>query len=146
MASATPAEPATPLTFGPSAPAMRRTLGPVAWAVLECLAEHSGARSEVTVSCRSVRDLADELDLAKDTIARALQRLHRDGLVSRVDERRDDGRFCRGHYVLSLPPGVFMRAIEARPRPARQRPRSRPAGSATQQLALIVDGGDPASR
>jgi DNA-binding transcriptional MocR family regulator len=107
--------------------------------VLECLAEHAVARGEVTVSCRSVRELADELDLSKDSVARALQRLRRDGRVAHVGGRGDDGRFGRGHYVLSVPADVFAPEGGASQRTRSRRTRTGPKRS-SQQL-LLIDGG-----
>jgi hypothetical protein len=133
------------LILGPLAPSLRRRIGPVAWVVLECLAEHAVPRRAVTVSCRSVRELADELDLSKDSVARALQRLRRDGLAAHVDERGDDGRFGRGHYVLSLPASVFAPDGAASQRTPGRRTRTGPTRSA-QQLLLIDDGLDGSSR
>jgi hypothetical protein len=124
---------------------VRRRLGPVAWVVLECLAEHAVARGDVPVSCRSVRGLADELDLSKDSVARALQRLRRDGLVAHVGDRGDDGRFGRGHYVLSLPADVFAPEGAPSQRTPSRRRRTGPTRS-TQQLLLIDDGLDGGSR
>jgi DNA-binding IclR family transcriptional regulator len=113
--------------------------------VLECLAEHAVARGDVTVSCRSVRELADELDLSKDSVARALQRLRRDGLVAHVGDRGDDGRFGRGHYVLSSPAGVLASVGAASQRTPGRRTRTGPTQS-TQQLRLMDDGVDGRSR
>jgi hypothetical protein len=133
------------LILGPLAPRLRRRIGPVAWAVLECLAEHAVVHADLTVSCRSVRGLADELDLCKDSVAGALQGLRRDGLVAHVGDRSDDGRFGRGHYVLSLPAGVFAPDGGASQRAPGRRTRTGPTRS-TQQLLLIDDGLDGISR
>lgn len=139
MTSATQAEPRVLLILGTLAPSLRRRIGPVAWVVLECLAEHAVVRGDVTVSCRSVRGLAGELDLSKDSVARALQRLRRDGLVAQVGDRGDDGRFGRGHCVLSLPADVFAPDGAASRRTPSRRTRTGPKRS-TQQLLLIDDG------
>lgn len=145
MTSATRAEPGALLILGPLAPSLRRRIGPVAWVVLECLAEHAVVRGDVTVSCRSVRGLADELDLSKDSVARALQRLRRNGLVAHVGDRGGDGRFGRGHYVLSSPAGVFAAGGAASQRTPGRRMRTG-STQATQQLLLIDDGVDGRSR
>ena len=95
------------LAMGPAAPALRCALGPVAWVVLESLAERSVHRSGATVSEMSVRGVAAEIGLAKDTVARAIQRLQRAGLVRRIDARLTDGRFGHGCYVLVIPHDLF---------------------------------------
>ncbi len=124
--------------MGPAAPAIRRALGPVAWVVLESLAERSVDRSGAPVSEMSVRGLADEIGLAKDTIARAIQRLQRAGLVSRIDARLTDGRFGHGCYVLDIPDDVFnvciARVSSTTTRRAAPKPCRRP-----EQLALLDD-------
>ncbi len=145
MTSAVPAEPGALLTLGPGASSLRRRIGPVAWAVLECLAERSVVRGDVTVSCQSVRGLADELELSKDTVARALRWLRQDGLVRHVGDRGGDGRFGPGHYVLWLPTGVFEPDRAALQLTPGRRPRVAPTQS-TQQLLLIDDGLHGSSR
>lgn len=128
------------LTLGRHAPELRRALGPIAWVVLEHLggtAEHLAGES---VSHESVRGIAVELDLAKDTAARALRRLADADLVEYVPSRSLDGRFSRSHYRLTLPPDLFLaphgspRVVEAPPpaTPTRRRQLAR-----TEQLSLI---------
>jgi hypothetical protein len=85
-----------------------------------------------------VRGLADELDLSKDSVARALQRLRRNGLVAHVGDRGGDGRFRRGHYVLSSPAGVFAADGAASQRTPGRRTRTGSTQS-SQQLLLIDD-------
>jgi DNA-binding Lrp family transcriptional regulator len=103
--------------------------------VLEALAESSIDRSGEAVSEKSVRGLADEIGLAKDTIARAVRRLQRAGLVSRIDARLTDGRFGHGCYVLDIPDDVFnvcaARVASTTKRRAATKPARRP-----EQLAL----------
>ena len=90
------------------------------------------------MSEKSVRALADELGLAKDTVARAIQRLQRAGLVSRIDARLCDGRFGHGCYVLDIPDDLFnvcsARATSATTRRAATKSSHRP-----EQLALLDD-------
>jgi DNA-binding IclR family transcriptional regulator len=98
--------------------------------LLELLAENSISRQHATVSEMSVRGLAEQIGLTKDTVARALQRLQRAGLVTRRDARLDDGRFGRGSYVLDIPRDVLTirptrastppHVTAASPRPAEQ--------------------------
>ncbi len=99
----------TIVTFGPSAADIRRRLGPIAWVVLECLAESSVDCAGESVSFESVRGIAELLGLAKDTVARALRRLADEALVIFVASRQHDGRFGPSHYRLSFPPNLFVR-------------------------------------
>jgi DNA-binding transcriptional MocR family regulator len=55
------------------------------------------------VASVSIRTLADRLGLAKDTVARALGRLRRAGLVTARQARTDTGVFATGCYVLDVP-------------------------------------------
>ena len=79
-----------------------RRLGPTAWAVLEVLRERSavGERGESIVEV-SIRELAVDLGLAKNTVHRALARLRRCGLIDARQTRTSAGTFSRGHYVLA---------------------------------------------
>lgn len=106
MATEPPADPAD-LILGRSAPWVRRNVGPVAWAVLEALAEHAVVDGTTTMSYRSVRELAADLHLANDTVARALRRLADHGLAQHRADRSTTGRFATGHYLLTLPPDVL---------------------------------------
>lgn len=138
MTTVTPAESRGALVLGSAASAWRRSLGPLSWVVFESLAESSIERSGTTVSEKSVRALAGELGLAKDTVARAIQRLQRAGLVSRIDARLTDGRFGRGCYVLDIPDDLFnscsARVPSTTPRRAATKSPRRP-----EQLALLDD-------
>jgi DNA-binding transcriptional ArsR family regulator len=87
---------------GPGARDVVVRLGPVAWVVLERMAQQAMADGDDLVVCASVRSLAAELGLAKDTVAWALRRLRRAGLVEFVGER-----FERGSYRLTVPADVL---------------------------------------
>jgi predicted ArsR family transcriptional regulator len=116
---------------------VRRTVGPVAWSVLEVLAEHGRADLGGTVSRKSVRDLAGELGLANDTVARALRRLADASLVVHESDRASTGRFGAGRYVLTVPSDVFVDAgasVCHSVAAAGSRRRPRPVG---EQLALL---------
>lgn len=93
MASPAPADPSPTLTLGPGACRARRALGPIAWAVLECLATGWAQHKHDTVSHQSVRGIAEALGVAKDTVARALRRLAGEQLVAYDASRGHDGRF-----------------------------------------------------
>lgn len=85
--------------MGPHTAALRRNLGPTAWCALECLLERTG---EGAVAVASVRSLAVELGVAKNTAHRALVALVRAGVVEAVQDRSTDGRFQSGGYRLDL--------------------------------------------
>jgi len=93
------------VVVGPDRAAMRQALDPTAWLVLEELVLAASAMpSETTVVvATSVRELAGGLGLSKDTVASALRRLTRAGIVWRVDERDGgSGRFGHSRYVVDL--------------------------------------------
>ena len=105
----------SPLT-GPRVDEMRRRVGPVAWCALEVLADRPTAGGLVEASVRAV---ADELGVAKNTAHRAIAALGRAGLVEAVQARGADGRFASGRYRLHLD-DLTTRTIPtstSRPRP-----------------------------
>jgi DNA-binding transcriptional MocR family regulator len=125
------------LTLGHGASRARRGLGPIAWAVLECVAESAATRAGETVSYESVRGLADSLGLAKDTVARALRRLAAEQLVTYVASRDIDGRFGPSCYQLTFPPDLFLglttpATTAAPPKPIRPKRHAQPT-----QLSLM---------
>ena len=140
MSSLAPTDHRPLLTLGPAAPDVRRTVGPIAWAALECLAASCVDRDGETVSYESVRGLADSLDLAKDTVARALRGLIAQQFVTYVASRADDGRFGSSHYRLTLPLDLFAESIhESTPAPPKPNSHSRRQSSRPRpsQLSLI---------
>lgn len=102
---------------GDRAAALRRSLGPVPWCALECLIERSDDGRSVDASVRLV---AAELGVAKNTAHRALRALALAGLVAAEQQRTDDGRFRSGRYRLHLD-DLLDRAPRPAP-PARRRP------------------------
>jgi DNA-binding IclR family transcriptional regulator len=98
------------------AAALRRQLGPTAWCVLECLRDRA---SDGWVAEASVRALAAELGVAKNTAHQAIGTLVRAGLIEAEQRRATDGRFQAGRYVLHrhepVPP---PRPVRATRRPA----------------------------
>jgi hypothetical protein len=115
---------------GPGAPEVVVRVGPVAWVVLERMAQQAMADGDDLVVCASVRSLAAELGLAKDTVARAVRRLHCAGLVEFIGER-----FERGAYRLTVPPEVLHVDARAAHRASRSR-HGLDVGSAS-QLSLL---------
>lgn len=82
---------------------LRSRLGPTAWVLFEeLLLESTGSRDGCVASV-SIRTLAGQLGLAKDTVARALVRLRRAGLVTAHQSRTDSGVFATGSYTLHIP-------------------------------------------
>ena len=84
---------------------MRRRLGPASWVVFEELllaATPAGGGWQATVS---VRVLAERTGQSKDTVARAVARLRRSGLVT-LRQERTAGPFAAGVYELTLPNGI----------------------------------------
>ncbi|MGH9025168.1 MAG: helix-turn-helix domain-containing protein [Acidimicrobiia bacterium] len=84
---------------GARAAALRRELGPVAWCALECLIERS---DDGRTTAATVRAVATDLGVAKNTAHRAVATLTRAGLVEPVQTRDRNGKFRPGHYQLHL--------------------------------------------
>jgi len=116
----------TTIPSGGRAAELRRQVGPTAWCALECLLERSpdGRTSEA-----SVRAIATELGVAKNTARRAIATLARAGLVESVQRRGHAGRFEPGRYLLHLPE---LTAPTSPPRAPR-----RPARVDDAQLTLL---------
>lgn len=106
-----------PTPSGERAAALRRSLGPVPWCALECLVERSDDGGTVEASVRLV---AAELGVAKNTAHRAMRALALAGLVTAEPQRTDDGRFRSGRYRLHID-GLLDRAPRPAP-PGRRRP------------------------
>src|SRR4051794_2924799 len=87
---------------------LRRQLGPSAWIVFEELLLASSGPADCCVASVSVRTLATRLGLAKDTVARALIRLRRAGLVAAVQTRGSSGTFAAGSYALTVPDAITL--------------------------------------
>ena len=90
------------VTVTAAARPLRRRVGPTPWAVLEdmvCDAERDATGRLVAPT--SVRRLAANRGLSKDTVARALTRLIDEGFIRREPVARDPGgSFTSGRYVL----------------------------------------------
>lgn len=100
---------------------LRRRLGPLAWAVLQDLAEDAEMVDGRLVARSSARRLAANLGIGKDTAARALRTLTAAGLIAAVAaERGERGRFAVGGYRLTeaAPPATPVRPPVPETRPA----------------------------
>ena len=129
--------------------ALRRSLGPTAWAVLaELHLDASPDGPGATVVATSARRVAAHLGITKDTAARALRRLTAAGMVRRRPQATSAaGRFAPGTYELLLAPPTGLRhpnrdTVEvARSSGRAKTPARRPHGatraSQTAQLSLL---------
>jgi DNA-binding transcriptional MocR family regulator len=77
-----------------------RQVGPTAWAVLELIRERSESDGGAAFAPVTIRNLAVELGLAKNTVQRAIQRLRAAGLIEPRQARTDAGTFATGRYEL----------------------------------------------
>jgi hypothetical protein len=103
----------------------------VAWCVLECLLERSddGRRT----STASVRSIAADLGVTKNTAQRALACLVRAGITEPVQDRDPQGRFRPVHYRLNL-----TGHLPAASTPTQRRPRPRTGRrAAAAQLSFL---------
>jgi DNA-binding IclR family transcriptional regulator len=123
----------------PGAAHLRRVVGPTAWVVLEALLQNAEPTSaDEYIARRSIRDLAADLGLAKDTVARALRVLRDVGLISHDQHRADAGTFDPGRYAFSLPSGVVTAAPLIAPTSSAE-PRTTKRAT-TAQLSLAFEG------
>jgi DNA-binding IclR family transcriptional regulator len=120
---------ASEIAVGAAAIGVIRRVGPTGWTVLTALAldadraaGHPGVRT-------SVRLLAAQLVLDKDTVARALLRLRRAGLVA-----HEPRRFAPGFYRLTISPAIVRHVEDLRVEPRVRRPQTATTGV---QLALL---------
>jgi DNA-binding transcriptional MocR family regulator len=95
------------------------------------------ASSDGDTVTAGVRSLATELDLSKDTVARALLALRHSGLVAPCPLLRDTGRFTHGGYRLHLPPHLLEPAAPDLPAPLAERPSARDEPGTSAQLSLL---------
>ena len=91
----------------PAAGHLRRVLGPSTWLVLESLLALSTGTTEESMVTISIRVLAADVALSKDTVTRAISHLHRVGLLSVVHPRTTGGTFGPTQYRLSVPTDMF---------------------------------------
>ena len=91
----------------PAAGHLRRVLGPSTWVVLESLLARSTGTTEESIVAISIRALAVDVALSKDTVTRAVGQLHRVGLLTVVHPRTTGGTFGPTEYRLSVPADMF---------------------------------------
>jgi len=93
--------------------ALKRRIGPLAWAVLEDISVDAILQDGRWMAATSTRQLADHLGLTPGTVARGLARLCSEGLVHRED-RRDTrtGRFGESVYVVT-PMAALLPCIDS---------------------------------
>jgi hypothetical protein len=134
-----------PVVLAPEGRALRRVLGPTPWVALEVLAAQSHHADGCVVADISVRGLAAELGVAKDTAARALATLRAKGVIAPRQSRTPLGRYATGSYVIAKTdlfaiaqradsaPSMLSQAIRA------SKPRRLPTISSTQLSLLEAD-------
>ena len=136
------AEPAS-VVVGRAAGAVRRRVGATAWVVLESVVAHASCHDGVPTASVSVRSLAAELGLGKNTVARALGLLRDIGAVAPQQDRVSTGTFAAGCYVVNVEPDVLAVVASiapALPRAASaSRRASRAASVPVEQLVLLPE-------
>jgi hypothetical protein len=132
----------TPVVVGMAARAWRRAVGPTAWVVLEELVAiaQPDANGRWGAST-SIRALAAELGLGRDSVDAALRRLRLAGVVTSTAPRQPaDGRFGAGRYVVS---SDLQASLTGAPqpdlRPVERSVRRATAAIAVEQLGLTFD-------
>jgi hypothetical protein len=125
------------LVVGAAGAVLRRRLGPTAWVVLEAAVALARDADGELVLDASVRSLALEVGLAKNTVARALSVLSGCGLVAFTQTRAGDGLFGAGRYVIALPADVFTVAAPVTTFPLMSRTTHRVKHASVEQLALL---------
>jgi hypothetical protein len=119
-----------PIVVGTRAISLAGRVGPTAWTVLTALAVNAKSDAGGMVVSASVRSLAANLSLNKDTVSRALARLRDAQLVVHVT-----GRFEAGAYRLTVPADVI--GFNPDPPTGTGRRRSAQRASSGFQLALL---------
>lgn len=144
-----------PVVVGPAAAQLRRSLGPLPWCALECLVARATINECGPVVEASVRSLAVELGVAKNTAHRGLIALVAAGVATADRKRLADGTFGPGRYQLHVDGDVLSVAGSGRrttrptakpaqagrttvdDRPTRPRRRHPQASSQGDQLSLL---------
>ena len=128
-------EPTRSLVIDAASIDLRRRLGPTAWVVFEELILASTGPTDRCTASVSVRSLAGQLCLSKDTVARALGRLRRAGLVTACQARSTAGIFTAGSYRITISDTITIAKRTTR----RTNPRARACRPVDAQLALAID-------
>jgi DNA-binding GntR family transcriptional regulator len=120
----------------------RRSLGPTAWVAFEVLIERSETVAGERVAVASVRAIAAELGVAKNTAARALALLRSAGVVTVVQTRDGAGQFAQARYVIHTTRVASHTAADTAVTPrsvpeTRSRPTPRHRRVSTAQLSLL---------
>lgn len=121
--------------------ALRRSVGPTAWVVLEALTADAVRDGDALIVMTSVRRLADALGLGRDAVAGAVQALAFAGRIRIESSRNRSGRFTTSRYVV-LPVGALRRADDDRAPATSTASRQRSHASRRQQLSLLDAPGD----
>ena len=100
-------DPAGAVVIDTASREMRRRLGPASWMVFEELLLAATPDGDKWRASVSMRVLAERTGLSKDTVARAVARLRRAGLVTARQERTA-GLFAAGVYELTIPNGITV--------------------------------------
>jgi DNA-binding transcriptional ArsR family regulator len=87
---------------------LRRALRPLAWVILEEVALDAVFEGGRVVARTSARQIADRLGVDPTTVAKALQTLRRQGLVTLEREKGPAGRFGLSVYTLFPAPGLTL--------------------------------------
>jgi hypothetical protein len=116
--------------------ALRRSVGPTAWVVLEALTADAVRDGDALIVMTSVRRLADALGLGRDAVAGAVQALAFAGRIRVESSRNRSGRFGASRYVV-LPAGALRRAADDGGAATSATPRQRSHAARRQQLSLL---------
>jgi len=107
---------------------LRRTVGPVAWFVLEeLLLGEADERPDGRAVQASVRSLATAVSLNKDTVGRALRVLAQAGIVMARPQATAAGRFGSGGYLIAPVAGLDVVGWVEHTRPTTLTPATRPS-------------------
>jgi hypothetical protein len=119
---------------------LRRRLDPTAWVVFEQLLLESTGNGDTCEASVSVRSLGTQLGLAKDTVARTLNRLRLTGLVDASQSRTATGVYGTGTYTLTIPTAITLDDHTPPPSitPRTTRTPPSPRSTATTQLSLTL--------
>jgi len=99
----------TTLVIDWRAAAVRRSVGALAWSILEEVGLAAAVDGDGALAAAvDARSLALYLGIGKDTAARGLSRLVDAGILRRAVNREPSGRFGRSRYVLAMPAGLSV--------------------------------------